>query len=114
MKRNATIKDIAEELGISATAVSRALRNMPDISGETREKVIAAAERLNYSKNYAASSLRTNSTNIIGLIIDILNPICIGMYKGVEDIPYSSPPQTRGERTSAQPSRQCTQDRSTA
>ena len=86
MKRNATIKDIAEELGISATAVSRALRNMPDISGETREKVIAAAERLNYSKNYAASSLRTNSTNIIGLIIDILNPICIGMYKGVEDV----------------------------
>ena len=47
MKRNATIKDIAEELGISATAVSRARRNMPDISGETREKVIAAAERLN-------------------------------------------------------------------
>ena len=43
-----TLKDIAEELNISINAVSRALRNMPDIGPETTKKVYEAAQRLGY------------------------------------------------------------------
>lgn len=78
MKNNVTIKDIANELNLSATAVSRALRNMPDISEETRKKVREQAKKMNYSKNYLASTLRTRSSNIIGLIMDIRNPVYTG------------------------------------
>lgn len=86
MKNNVTIKDIANELNLSATAVSRALRNMPDISEETRKKVREQAKKMNYSKNYLASTLRTRSSNIIGLIMDIRNPVYTGMYQGIEDV----------------------------
>ena len=50
-----TLKDIAEELNISVNAVSRALRNMPDIGQETTQLVHETAERLGYRKNLAAS-----------------------------------------------------------
>lgn len=86
MKNNVTIKDIANELGLSATAVSRALRNMPDISEETRERVKAQAEKMHYNKNYLASTLRTQSSHTIGFIMDIVNPVYIDMYRGVQDV----------------------------
>lgn len=74
----ATVKDIAREAGVSATAVSLALKD-PDssrISVETREKILEIAKRLNYRPNYIARSLVTRKTqHTIGLVLSTLtNP----------------------------------------
>ena len=68
-----TIKDIARELGISVSTVSRALQNHPDISEKTKEQVKACARELNYKPNIMASNLRTNKNTTIGVVIPELN-----------------------------------------
>ena len=64
-----TIKDIARELGISPSTVSRALKDHPDISRETKRAVNELAERLNYQPNVVALSLRSRKTRTIGVVI---------------------------------------------
>lgn len=67
--RQATIKDIARELGISASTVSRALKDHPDISPETKEAVKRVAEQLDYQPNALALGLHNQRSRIIGIII---------------------------------------------
>ena len=67
--RQVTIKDIARELGISPSTVSRALKDHPDISPETKRAVTKLAEELNYQPNSIALSLRQSKSNTIGVII---------------------------------------------
>lgn len=62
-----TIKDIARVVGVSPTAVSRALNNHRDISEETRRKILKAAEELDYHPNAIARSLVNNKSGTIGL-----------------------------------------------
>lgn len=82
-----TLKDIADELNISATAVSRALRNMPDIGPETTSLVKETAARLGYRKNLAARYLKTNKSMMLGIVVtDICNPVFSSMYKGIEEV----------------------------
>ena len=82
-----TLKDIAKELNLSATAVSRALRDMSDISPETKALVKETAERLGYRKNFAAQYLKTNKSMMFGMVVaDICNPVFSFMYKGVEKV----------------------------
>lgn len=84
---SATLKDIADELNISATAVSRALRDMPDIGPETTRLVKETAARLGYRKNLAARYLKTNKSMMFGIVVtDICNPVFSSMYKGIEKI----------------------------
>ncbi len=64
-----TIKDIAKILGISASTVSRALKDHPDISFETKKKVKELAEELKYKPNAIALSLQSNKSHIIGIIV---------------------------------------------
>jgi LacI family transcriptional regulator len=64
-----TIKDIARELGISPSTVSRALKDHPDISVATKKAVNELAEKLNYQPNIVALNLRQRKTNTIGVII---------------------------------------------
>ena len=64
-----TLKDIAEELGITVTTVSKALKDYPDISAKTKEKVKKLAESLNYQPDSRALALRRNKSHTIGLII---------------------------------------------
>lgn len=64
-----TIKDIAKILGISASTVSRALKDHPDISAETKEAVRRVAASVNYRPNALALSLRKAKTNIIGVVV---------------------------------------------
>lgn len=71
--RTPTIKDIARELQISVSTVSRALQNHPDISTKTKSIVRECARRVNYKPNLMASNLRTNKNNIIGVVIPELN-----------------------------------------
>ncbi len=83
--RPVTINDIAKELGISANAVSLALRDRSDISDSMKEKVREKAAELGYKKNYSAASLRTRQSKTIGLILpNIANPFFSEMYQGVE------------------------------
>ena len=58
MATQITIKDIAKILGISVSTVSRALKNHPDISAETKKEVQELAKKLNYTPNAIALSLR--------------------------------------------------------
>ena len=64
-----TIKDIADKLGISPSAVSRALHDNPRISDKTKKKVQQIAKKLNYQPNNLASALRKGKSNLVGLIV---------------------------------------------
>ena len=68
--RHITIKDIAKELGISKSTVSRALSSdSQNVSQETIRKVMETAERMEYRKNEMAVNLRHRSTKTIGIIL---------------------------------------------
>jgi len=68
-KGEITINDIAKELNISPSTVSRALNDNAKISDATKERVRKVAQDLGYELNLVASSLSKNKTNIIGVII---------------------------------------------
>jgi len=69
MKFHVTIKDIAKQLNISPSTVSRALSDHCDISKATKTKVLKMAETLHYQPNSIAQSLKTSKTNVIGVIV---------------------------------------------
>lgn len=69
MKSKATLKKISINLNLSVSTVSRALKNHPDISEETKRKVKELASLLEYEPNTYAINLRTNSSKIFGLIV---------------------------------------------
>lgn len=78
------MKDIAEDLGVSVTTVSKVLRNIPDISEETRERVLTRVRELNYQPNWVARSLVTRRTHTIGLVIpDIQHPFFAQIARGL-------------------------------
>ncbi len=86
-----TIKDIARELGISPSTVSRALKDHPDISPQTKKAVNELAEKLNYQPNVVALSLRSSKTNTIGVIIpEIVHFFFSTVISGIEDVAYSA------------------------
>ncbi|MEG8947310.1 LacI family DNA-binding transcriptional regulator [Rosettibacter firmus] len=89
--RNTTITDIAKKLGISASTVSRALNNHPDISLETKEKVKKIAKELNYKPNPIAQSLKSNRTTTIGVIVpEIKHDFFSSAISGIEQVAYNS------------------------
>jgi Transcriptional regulators len=85
-----TIKDIARELNISVSTVSRALRDTYDVSHDTRDKVLATAARLNYKPNYNAIGLAKGSTHNIGVILPfITNYYFSTVITGIQEVAYS-------------------------
>lgn len=68
-----TIKDIAAEMGVSVSTVSRALNDHPHISEETKVKVRELVEKYDYRHNALAASLRNSRSNTIGLILPRLS-----------------------------------------
>ncbi|NQZ77224.1 MAG: LacI family DNA-binding transcriptional regulator [Ekhidna sp.] len=91
MKRQTTtIKDIARELGISPSTVSRALKDHFEISEETKKAVRRVAEELNYQPNSLALSLRYSKSNTIGVIVpEIVHFFFSTVISGIEDIAQS-------------------------
>lgn len=88
-KENITIKDIARELGISPSTVSRALKDHPDISQATRDAVNELADRWNYRPNPIALSLKSGSSKTIGVIIpDVVHYFFSTVISGIEDVLY--------------------------
>lgn len=68
-KKKTTIKDIANVLGLTPSAVSKALNDHPRISDKTKIAVRQVAENLNYLPNHLASALRKGKSNLVGVII---------------------------------------------
>ncbi|MCM8900427.1 LacI family transcriptional regulator [Caldicoprobacter algeriensis] len=64
-----SMKEIAKQAGVSVTTVSKALNNYPDISEETRKRIIEIAKKYNYSPNFTARNLALKKSNIIGLVL---------------------------------------------
>ena len=68
-KSRITIKDLARELNISTSTVSRALADKWDVNPETRKAVLELAEKMNYHPNPISLSLKQNQTMSIGVIV---------------------------------------------
>jgi len=85
-QKEITIYDIARHLNISATTVSRGLKNHPTINKNTRKKIADAAKELGYRSNTFASSLRSKRTHTIGVIVPRLNSnFMSSVLAGMED-----------------------------
>ena len=70
-----TLKDVAKAANVSFTTVSRALAGNPEISKETRERILKISEEMGYTTNYIARSMIKKRTELIGLIVpSIDNP----------------------------------------
>ena len=86
-KPQITIKDIARALNISPSTVSRALKNHPDISQDTKDLVNKYAKDFNYKPNTLALSLRMSKNNTIGVIIpEIVHYFFSSILSGIEQI----------------------------
>ncbi len=84
-----TIKDIARQLGVSTSTVSRALRDRPDVNPETRKQVQALAEQLNYQPNLFASGLVSRRTRLLGVIVPrIANHFFSAITSGIQHVAY--------------------------
>ena len=82
-----TIHDIAKELNITASTVSRALNDHPRISEATKKAVLKVAKRLNYQPNHIAAALRNGRSNIIGIIVPTVDRSFFGsVIRGIEDV----------------------------
>ncbi|MFD1629549.1 LacI family DNA-binding transcriptional regulator [Pseudopedobacter beijingensis] len=69
MKKKTTIYDIAKELNVTVSTVSRALNGFSTISDATKKAVLETAKKMNYSPNKLASSLKSGKTQTIGVIV---------------------------------------------
>ncbi len=73
-KEDVTLKDIAEAVGKSVAAVSRALNNYDDISEETREHIKQVAQEMGYTPNLMARRLQKQAVDTLGFILPVLSP----------------------------------------
>lgn len=92
MKRSqVSLKDIAKELNLSISTVSRAIRNIGEINPQTRKTVLELAEKWNYKPNPLAMGLLKNKTNTIGIIIpDIESYYYSSILRGIDKIASDS------------------------
>lgn len=85
MKRKITLKQIARELDVSISTVSKALKNSAEISDDTKQKVQAFAKLYNYRPNNIALSLKNRKTKTIGIIIpEIVHYFFAKVIRGIE------------------------------
>ena len=87
MKSKATLKQIAKELGVSVSTVSKALNDSPEISEPTKIRVKEYAKLKKYKPNSIGLNLKNRSTKTIGVIIpNILNSFFAKVFKGIEKV----------------------------
>lgn len=87
MRKKVTLKQIARELDVSVSTVSKSLRDSPEISEDTRLKVQAFAKLYNYKPNNIALSLKNKKTKTIGVIIpEIVHHFFATVISGVEQV----------------------------
>jgi LacI family transcriptional regulator len=73
IKKNITIHDIARELKLDSSTISRALSDSPRVGIKTKERVLAKARELGYHRNLMASNLRTSKTMTIGVVVPYIS-----------------------------------------
>lgn len=87
MKSKATLKQIAKELNVSVSTVSKALNDSPEISEQTKIKVKEYAKLKNYKPNVIGLNLKNRKTKTIGVIIpNILNSFFAKVFTGIEKV----------------------------
>jgi len=87
MKSKITIKDIAKELGVSTSTVSKALKDSYEISESTKAKIKAFANFYHYKPNSLALKLRNQKTMVIGVIIpEIVHYFFSRVISGIEKV----------------------------
>jgi LacI family repressor for deo operon, udp, cdd, tsx, nupC, and nupG len=82
--RAVTIKEVAAQLGVSASTISRALARPEMLRSETRERVLEAVERLGYHPNLIARDLRRQETRLLYVVVPTLSPFFLDVFRGVE------------------------------
>lgn len=86
-----TIKQIAEELGVNPSTVSRALAGSPRVSEDTRKRVLQLARQLNYTPNLWAQNLVNTSSRLIGcLVLELSNPFYVPVVRAIESIAHQN------------------------
>ena len=81
-----SLKDLAQELGVSIATVSRALRNSPEIGKDMQMRVKELAKKLNYRPNPFAQSLRKEAPKIIGVVVpNLVTHYYAAVLDGIED-----------------------------
>jgi LacI family transcriptional regulator len=84
--QQSTLKKMSEVLGISISTVSRALKDHPDISAATKQKVKELAKAMEYEPNAYAVQLRTKQSNVLGILVpSILNYFYDSFIASVEE-----------------------------
>ncbi|MBI4921301.1 MAG: LacI family DNA-binding transcriptional regulator [Devosia nanyangense] len=84
--RRQTIIDVARQAGVSKSTAARALSDAPEISADTRGKVLRAARLLGYERNHLAVGMRSGRSGMLGLVIpDIANPFWAEVARGAQD-----------------------------
>jgi DNA-binding LacI/PurR family transcriptional regulator len=84
-----TVKEVAQQAGVSVATVSRVLNGSTAVDGELRQRVMAAAEQLRYRPNRLARNLRTKSTKTIAIVVpDIENPFFVSVTRGLEEVAF--------------------------
>jgi len=84
-----TLKDLAKQLGVDASLVSRVLRSDPEVrvSKAKREKIIALAAKTRYRPNHVGRSLQSKRTRIVAMVVpDITNPFYAALFRSVETV----------------------------
>src|SRR5262249_1455189 len=83
------LKDIAERAGVSVMTVSKALRDEPDVSANTKARIKVLAQQLGYVPDSSAQGLRTRTTKLFGLVIPSLaNPIFSRLVLAIQERVY--------------------------
>lgn len=91
MKVKATLKQIAKELNVSVSTVSKALNDSPEISEQTKVKIKEYAKLKNYKPNVIGLNLKNRKTKTIGVIIpNILNSFFAKVFSGIEKVADSN------------------------
>jgi LacI family transcriptional regulator len=87
MKSKATLKQIAKELNVSVSTVSKALNDSPEISDLTKNKIKEYAKLKNYKPNVIGLNLKNRKTKTIGVILpNILNSFFAKVFSGIEKV----------------------------
>jgi DNA-binding LacI/PurR family transcriptional regulator len=85
-----TVKDLASRLHLHYTTVSKALRDHPDISPKTKQRVVSLAKQLHYHPNSVARNLKRQVSSTLGVIVPtIKNDFFSAVISGIEEVAYA-------------------------